>query len=81
MNDNVILVVGERRFLLTADEAFQIANILCGASRLSKEWIDRDKTSAWMITEPDMQSAVITPFTAILQLECDTNRRYKESKA
>jgi hypothetical protein len=80
MNDNVILNVGDKKFLLTPEEAFQIANILCGASRIAKDWIDRDKSSAWVIGEPDMLAATITPFTAHLQIECEANRRYKEEK-
>ena len=46
MNDHVILNIGDKKFLLTPDEAFQIAHVLCGASRITKEWIDRDKSSA-----------------------------------
>ena len=80
MNDHVILNIGDKKFLLTPDEAFQIAHVLCGASRIGKEWIDRDKSAAWMVTEPDMMSAVVSPFTAHLQIECEANRKYKEQK-
>lgn len=80
MNDTVVLHIGERRFLLTPEEAMQVCNLLCSSSRLSKEWISRENSSAWMITEPDLSSAYITPFTAHMQLECDANRKLKENK-
>ena len=81
MNDTVILHIGERRFLVTPEEAMQVCSLLCASSRLSKEWISRDNGSAWLITEPDVQAACITPFTAVLQLECDANRKLKENKS
>jgi hypothetical protein len=80
MDDQVILHVGDRRFLLSMDEAMNLCNVLCGASRLNKEWISRDNSSAWLIGEPDLSAAYITPFTAHMQLQCDANRREKESK-
>lgn len=81
MNDQVIIHIGDNKFLVTPEEGMQICEILCGASRIAKEWIDREKTSAWMVGEPDIKAAVIAPFTAHLQLECETNRRYKENKS
>ena len=80
MDDTVILHIGERRFLVTPDEAMQVCSLLCAASRLNKEWVSRDNNSAWIIAEPDIQSACITPFTTVMQLECDANRKAKESK-
>lgn len=78
MNDQVVLHIGDRRFLVSPDEAFNICNILCGASRITREWISRENNSAWMVSEPDIQSAVITPFTTHMMLDCDANRRAKE---
>jgi len=80
MNDDVLVHVGERRFIVTMEEAMQVCSILCSASRITREWSSAESKSVDMIAAPEMSSAYITPFTAILKLECEVNQKAKEAK-
>ena len=78
MNDHVILCVGDRKFVLTQEEAYGVANILNGATRIGSEWVkDRSKP---VFSKPQMDAAYIVPINGPLQFELETNTRDRDEK-
>ena len=78
MNDHVILCIGDRKFVLTVDEAMSIANTLNGATRLNSDW--RKGGSQLFYDKPQLDAAYVVPISATLQFELETNTRERESK-
>lgn len=74
--DQVILFVGERRFLLKVDEAMLISKILNGASRITTHWRSgMDSSKCNVVADPAMDSVSFAPVSAPLQLELETNTK------
>lgn len=78
MNDHVILCIGDRKFILTPDEALSVANTLNGASRITSEW--RSGGSKLFYDKPQLDACYIVPINAPLQLELEANTNEKEKK-
>jgi hypothetical protein len=78
VNDHVILCIGERKFVLTEEEAFRIANTLNGATRIASEWVKGGTRTVF--AKPQMDAAYIVPINGPLQLELETNSREKDEK-
>jgi len=78
VNDHVILCIGERRFVLTQEEAFGIAYTLNGATRIASEWVKGGTKT--MYAKPQMDAAYIVPINGPLQFELETNSRERDEK-
>ena len=78
MNDHLILCVGDKKFVVTADEAFSIANILNGCTTVVNAY--HAGSSKRVYGKPELDAAHIVPITGPLQLELETNTRERETK-
>jgi hypothetical protein len=80
MDEQVILFVGDQKFLLNIDEALSISRTLCSASRVTKTWMAGQENRNAVLGEPDPQAAVIAPMTGVMQLEIDANMKAMAEK-
>ena len=80
--DQVILFIGDQRFLLDINEALNISKTLCGASRITTTWLGQghDNKNNSVIGEPDPKAATIAPMAGVLQLELDANMKILAEK-
>ncbi len=80
--DQVILFIGDHKFLLGINEAMDISRVLCGASRIATTWLGsgHDGRNNIVIGEPDPKAATIAPMTGIMQMELDTNMKILAEK-
>jgi hypothetical protein len=77
----VMLTVGDTKFLLALDEAMEIAKTLNSASVIERAWIkDQPSEKSHIIKPPSFKAACITPMTALLQIEIDSNMKLMEEK-
>jgi hypothetical protein len=77
----VMLTVGDTKFLLSIHEAMSIATILNSASVVERAWIkDMPSEKSHIIKPPSFKAAFITPMTTLLQLEIDSNMKLMEEK-
>ena len=75
MDDQVILHVESGMFLLSLSEAMQVAEILCACSRPGKKWKSGRDTDLSVLFPPDFRAVTITPYTALLKLDHETNAK------
>lgn len=75
MDDQVILHVESGMFLLSLSEAMQVAEILCACSRPGKKWKSGGSEQLEVLFAPDFRAATITPYTALLKLDHETNAK------
>jgi hypothetical protein len=83
MDENqVILFIGDQKFLLGMEEAMDISRVLCGASRITTSWLGNghENRNNTVIAEPDPKAATIAPMTGIMQLDIDTNMKILAEK-
>jgi hypothetical protein len=81
MGDQVMLMIGDTKFLLSIDEAMGIAKTLNSASVVERAWIkDVDSDKSHVIKPPSFKAACVVPMTAILQIEIDSNMKLMEAK-
>jgi len=81
MDDQVIIFIGDRKFLLGINEAMSISRTLCGATRITNAWIQgQDSSKSHVYGDPDPQSATIAPLTGVMQLEIDANMKLLAEK-
>jgi hypothetical protein len=73
MGDQVILHIDGSMFLLSMSEAMQVAEILCACSRPDKKW--KSGGDLQVLYPPNFRAAVITPYTALLKLDHETNAK------
>ena len=80
--DQVILFIGDLKFLLSMEEAMDISRVLCGASRIATAWLGagHDGRNNIAIGEPDPKVATIAPMTGVMQLEIDVNMKILAEK-
>lgn len=78
MDDHVILIIGDNKFYLSTHEAFDIARILNGSTRIKNEWVK--SCSKPVFAHPEVGVASITPMPGPLQLELEANTRERDSK-
>lgn len=76
MNDQVILVVGTSKFLMTSDEAFAIATTLNGCNRITTKWAKGGNVE--VIGEPAIDASYVVPMTAHLQIKLNANMKDDE---
>jgi len=75
MDEQVILFVGDQKFLLNIDEALSISWTLCSASRVTTTWIAGQDSRNAVLGDPDPKAATIAPMTGVMQLEIDANMK------
>jgi hypothetical protein len=76
-DDEVLLNVESGRYVLTIDEAMQVAKILGAAVTVGNEY--RRGTSDFVVyRKPQPLAASITPFHAALRIEVESNMREKD---
>jgi hypothetical protein len=80
MDDNVILHVGDMRFLLSVGEAMSICNTLNSSSFIEKAWINGTPSDRSHVIKPPMHKAMVSPMTTIFQMELDSNMKAVEEK-
>lgn len=81
MDEQVILFVGDRKFLLSIEEAMSISRTLCGATRIVNAWIQgQDSNKSHSYGEPDPQAATIAPLSGAMQLEIESNMKLLAEK-
>ena len=81
MSDEFILFVGDTKFLLSLNEAMQVASILNSSQRIGMEWL-KDVSSGrnHVVKQPDVSSAMVSPMTALFRMELDANQKLLEAK-
>lgn len=70
---DVLLHVGDKSFVLDMDEALKVAEIICAAQFISSTW--KAGGNRKVLSQPDVHSASISPFTAILRMELEENSK------
>jgi len=80
MDNQFILCVGDKRFLMNLDEAMQIATTLNSCQRVESAYIrnvgsDVNRT----VKMPDIAAAFVVPMTALLLMEMETNAKTIEA--
>jgi hypothetical protein len=80
MNEQVILFIGDQKFLLNIDEALGISRTLCSASRITTTWMAGQDNKKAIMGDPDPKAATIAPMTGVMQLEIDANMKAIEEK-
>ena len=75
MDKEVILHIESGMFLLSISEAMQVAEILCACSRPGKKWRSGRDSDLSVLFPPDFRAAIITPYTALLRMEHETNAK------
>jgi hypothetical protein len=81
MSDEFILFIGDSKYLLSLNEAMQIASVLNASQRIGSEWLKDVPTGLnHVIKRPDASSAVVAPMTAIFRMELETNQRILDEK-
>lgn len=72
----VMLMIGETKFLLALDEAMDVAKVLNSASVVERAWIkDVPSERSHIIKPPSYKAAAVIPMTALLQIEIDANMK------
>ena len=81
MSEEFILFIGDSKFLLSLNEAMQIASVLNSAQRVGTDWI-KDVPSGRnnVVIQPDISSAFVAPMTALFRMELDANQKLLEAK-
>jgi len=75
MDEQVILFIGDQKFLLNIDEALGISRTLCSASRITTTWIAGQDNKNSILGDSDPKAATIAPMTGVMQLEIDANTK------
>jgi hypothetical protein len=78
MDDHVILIIGDNKFYLSVEEAFDIARTLNGSTRIKSEWVKG--SSKPVFSKPEVGVASITPMPGPLQMELEANTRERDEK-
>ena len=78
MDEYVILMVGDKKFYLPVQEAFDIARTLNGATRITNEWVKGG--SKPVFAKPELGVASISPMPGPLQLELEMNTKERDEK-
>ena len=81
MSEEFILFVGDTKFLLSLNEAMQVASILNSSQRIGNDWIkDVPSGRNHVVKQPDVSSAMVSPMTALFRMELDANQKLLEAK-
>ena len=72
---DVLLHVGGEQFVMDIGEAMTICETLNACNQLGKEWNGMRSANVSMFVKPDIKAAFITPITALLRLEVESNAK------
>jgi hypothetical protein len=78
MDEDVILNVGSSRFILTLQEAMDLAMVINSCQRIGSKWAKNG--SVTVVEKPSNDSCYISPITAIFRMELDSNARLIEEE-
>lgn len=78
MQDEVLLVIGSNRILMTPEEAFAICETINGSARIGTRWAGTGNVD--VIQPPSMDSfvAYVVPMTGLMRMTLEAND--KETK-
>jgi hypothetical protein len=76
----VLLHVGGEKFVMGIAEAMGVCETLNACTQLGKEWSSKHATNIVAFTRPNSEAAFITPITAYLRLEVESNMRELEGQ-
>jgi len=80
MDNQFILCVGDKRFLMNLDEAMQIATTLNSCQRVESAYIRNAPADTNRVVKmPDITAASVVPVTALLLMEMETNAKTIEA--
>lgn len=71
----VILHIEEQKFVMDVEEALRVCETLNACTRIGREWSSPRSGNVMMFQPPDVKAAFITPITAVLRLEIESNER------
>lgn len=76
-----ILHVGDNKFLLSIQEAMDICRVLNSATRVETGWFkDVPSDRRHIFAAPSFKAAFITPVTAALRIEVESNMKMQEKQ-
>jgi hypothetical protein len=75
MQDEVLLVIGPSRMLMTPDEAFAICETINGSARIGARWSGSGNVD--VIQPPSMESfvAYVVPMTGLMRMTLEVNEK------
>jgi len=76
----VLLHVGGEKFVMSISEAMGVCETLNACSQLGKEWSGKRSNNITVFTRPNLEAAYITPITAHLRLEVESNMKELEEQ-
>jgi hypothetical protein len=76
----VLLHVGGEKFVMNIVEAMGVCETLNACTQLGKEWSSKRTTNIVAFTKPNQEAAYITPITAYLRLEVESNMKELEEQ-
>jgi hypothetical protein len=76
----VLLHIGGEKFVMSIAEAMGVCETLNACSQLGKEWSSKRATNIVAFTRPNPEVAFITPITAYLRLEVESNMKELEEQ-
>jgi hypothetical protein len=71
----VLLHIGSEQFVMEIEEALRVCETLNACNQLGKEWDGMQSKNVTMFVKPDIKAAFITPITALLRLEVESNAK------
>lgn len=71
--DQVILIIGTSKFLISLEEALTVAKTLNACSQISSKWASGGNKA--VIADPQIDAAHIAPMTAHFQLTLEQNMK------
>lgn len=77
--EEVLLHIDSNKFLMTPDEALQVASILNNCTRLMTIW-RAGGNGLTIFGAPDMKAAFITPFTPMMRVTIEQSTKEAEVK-
>jgi len=78
-NEVMLMIEGSRKYLLSRDEAMQIASVLNTARRVEQTWMkDIPSETSHVIKNPLVNSTYVVPIPITLKLEIQSNMKMME---
>jgi hypothetical protein len=76
----VLLHIGGEKFVMSIAEAMGVCETLNACSQIGKEWSSKRGNNIMAFTRPNPEVAYITPITAYLRLELESNMKELEEQ-
>lgn len=79
MDDEVILNIGDHKFLMSLEESIAVSRLLNSSCRVERTW-EPSMHNANVRRPPSMAAAFVTPMTALFKMELEANMKLLEKK-